>query len=53
MDWLDGFFSATNVWVLNDPNGIKNDNAAVDAWIRKWCEQNPTKLLIDAAWAFV
>jgi hypothetical protein len=53
MDWLDGFFSATNVWVLNDPNGIKNDNAAVDAWIRKWCEQSPTKLFIDAAWAFV
>src|SRR6516165_5675097 len=52
-DWLTGFFAATNVWVLNGPNGITNDVAAIDVWIRKWCEQNPTKPLVDAAWAFV
>ncbi len=39
--------------VTNEPNGIKNDDAAIDVWIRKWCEQNPTNKLIDAAWAFV
>jgi hypothetical protein len=51
--WLDGFFTATNQWVLNEPNGIKSDGAAIDVWIRKWCEQNPTKLLVDAASEFV
>jgi hypothetical protein len=53
MAWLGGFFSATNQWVLNAPNGIQIDNAAIDVWIRKWCEQNPTKSLFEAASAFV
>ena len=43
MNWL----------VLDEPNGIKTDNAAIDVWIRKWCEQNPTKTLVEAAYAFV
>jgi hypothetical protein len=34
-------------------NDIKIDTAAIDVWIRKWCEQNPTKTLFEAAWAFV
>jgi hypothetical protein len=53
MAWLGGFFSAMNVYVLDQPNEIQSDNAAIDVWIRKWCEQNPTKQLIDAASAFV
>ena len=53
MAWLGGFFSAMNWLVLDEPNGIKTDNAAIDVWIRKWCEQNPTKTLLDAASAFV
>ena len=53
MAWLEGFFSATNLWVTTEPNGIQSDDAAIDVWIRRWCEQNPTKLLADAAWAFV
>jgi hypothetical protein len=53
MGWLEGFFTATNWWVTNEPNGIKSDHAATDVWIRKWCEQNPTKRLIDAASAFI
>ena len=53
MAWLDGFFTATNLWVMNEPNGIRSDQAAIDVWIRKWCEQNPTKTLVDAASAFV
>jgi hypothetical protein len=52
MAWLGGFFSATNLWVTDGPNGIKGDEAAIDVWIRKWCEQNPTKSLSDAAAAF-
>jgi hypothetical protein len=42
MNWL----------VLDRPNGIESDNAAIDVWIRKWCEQNPTKPLIEAASEF-
>jgi hypothetical protein len=39
--------------VTNEPNGITLDAAAIDVWIRKWCEQNPTKPLAEAAMAFV
>jgi hypothetical protein len=53
MAWLDGFLNATNLWVLNGPNGIRSDSAAIDVWIRKWCEQNPTMPLIQAAHQFV
>jgi hypothetical protein len=53
MAWLNGFLNATNLWVTQEPNGIRDDNAAIDVWIRKWCEQNPTKPLIEAARQFV
>jgi hypothetical protein len=53
MHWLAGFLSATNWLALNEPNFIKNDGAAIDVWIRKWCEQNPTKPLFQAAEEFV
>ena len=39
--------------MTNDRNSIQSDNAAIDVWIRKWCEQNPTKTLVEAASAFV
>jgi hypothetical protein len=50
---VSGFFSATNWLVMDEHNQLRIDNAAVDVWIRKWCEQNPTKALVEAAWAFV
>jgi hypothetical protein len=53
MGWLEGFFTATNWWVTINENGIQSDSAAIDVWIRKWCEQNPTKALVDAASEFV
>ena len=53
MAWLGGFVTATNLWVTNEPNSIQSDHAAIDVWIRKWCEQNPTKTLVEAASAFV
>jgi hypothetical protein len=53
MAWLGGFLSATNMWVTNGPNGIESDGSAIDVWIRKWCEQNPTKALVEAASEFV
>jgi hypothetical protein len=52
-EWLTGFFSATNWWVMDEPNQIQTDEAAMDVWIRKWCERNPTKALIEAASAIV
>jgi hypothetical protein len=39
--------------VLNDPNGIKSDGAAIDVWIRKLCEQNPTMPLVETAFEFI
>jgi hypothetical protein len=42
MDWLNGFLTATNWFVLDERNQIQIDNAAIDVWIRKWCELNPT-----------
>src|SRR4249920_1443659 len=53
MSWLDGFLTATISWLLNEPNRIMTDSAAVDVWLRKWCEQNPTKTLMEAALEFV
>jgi len=53
MAWLGGFLSATNWWVMDaEHNEIRADGSAVDVWIRKWCEQNPTRRLIEAASAF-
>jgi hypothetical protein len=53
MDWLSGFVGATNWFVLDERNQIQVDNAAIDVWIRKWCEQNPTEPLAYAASQFV
>jgi hypothetical protein len=53
MAWLAGFLTATNLWVTNEPNSIRSDQSAIDVWLRKWCEQNPTKTLVEAASAFV
>jgi|EndMetStandDraft_2_1072991.scaffolds.fasta_scaffold20860_2 hypothetical protein len=51
--WLGGFFSAMNWFTFKEPIQIQDDGAAIDVWIRKWCEQNPTKGLVEAAAAFV
>jgi hypothetical protein len=53
LDWLLGFITGVNVWALKDANVPKTDPAALDLWIRKWCERYPTKNVFDAAWAFV
>jgi hypothetical protein len=54
-DWLGGFISATNFSSASTglDQDIKTDDAAIDVWVRKWCEQNPTKSVIEAAMAFV
>jgi len=53
IEWLRGFLTATDLLVMDGPNQLKVDDAAIDVWIRKWCEQNPTKPLFQAAMAFV
>ena len=51
-EWLAGFMSAMNMW--SEPTmQITADAAAIDVWIRKWCEQYPTQVLVGAAAAFV
>ena len=50
MTWLNGFLSATNV---NSSTDIRSDRAAIDVWMRRWCEQNPTKSVVAAALVFV
>jgi hypothetical protein len=40
-EWLAGFMSAMNMW--SEPAmQTTADAAAIDIWIRKWCEQDPT-----------
>jgi|SRR5215813_2522779 len=53
MEWLLGFVDATN-WSISAGAGRNffTDPAAIDVWMRKWCEQNPTKTVSEAAWAF-
>ncbi len=54
MAWLGGFFTAMNWLVMDGANQFQSDDAAIDVWIRKWCDQNPTtKTLIEAASAFI
>jgi hypothetical protein len=54
-EWLLGFVTATNIWSLDagTASDIKTDPPAMDVWMRKWCEQNPTKTVSAAAWAFI
>src|SRR5438046_1599433 len=43
--WLAGFISATNFSIASAglDGTVRSDNASIDVWVRKWCEQNPTK----------
>jgi len=54
VEWLGGFITVTNVSMGTGPDqNVKGDDASIDVWVRKWCEQNPTRSVIDAAIAFV
>lgn len=55
LDWLAGFVTASNAWIARTGTGnsIRTDYAAIDVWVRKWCEQNPTRSVFEAANAFV
>jgi hypothetical protein len=49
LSWLGGFLSATNTWVMGEPNGIKTDAAAIDVWIRKYgvCKSRPSLCMMQ------
>jgi hypothetical protein len=50
-EWLAGFMTAMN---MTEPTmQITADAAAIDVWIRGWCEQHPNGALVHAAAAFV
>src|SRR5262245_13640870 len=51
LEWLLGFITATNFSMsAGTGNNIQTDAPAIDVWVRKWCEQNPTRTIADAAW---
>ena len=52
-EWLAGFLTAMNVMWSEPAMQITADAAAIDVWIRKWCEQHPDSALVHAAAAFV
>jgi len=54
-EWLLGFVTATNIGSVAFGTGsdMRTDPPAIDVWMRKWCEQNPTKIVSEAAWAFI
>jgi hypothetical protein len=52
-EWLAGFMTAMNMMWSEPAMQITADAAAIDVWIRKWCEQHPNSALVHAAAAFV
>jgi len=52
-EWLAGFMTAMNMMWSEPTMQITADAAAVDVWIRQWCEQHPNSALVHAAAAFV
>jgi len=54
LDWVMGFLTGMNLSsVRTGGRSINTDTAAIDVWFKRWCEQNPTKQLFEAAWAFI
>jgi hypothetical protein len=56
--WLMGFLTGFNFNIANggDPEqqiSGRIDLAGMDLWMRNWCNQHPTKLVYDAADAFI
>jgi hypothetical protein len=52
-EWLAGFMTTMNMLWSEPAMQITADAAAIDAWIRNWCEHNPTGVLVHAAAAYV
>jgi hypothetical protein len=54
-DWLAGFFTASNWWIARSGKGnsVRADYATIDVWMKRWCEQNPTKSVLEGAIEYV
>jgi hypothetical protein len=54
-DWLAGFFTASNWWMARTGKGnsVRADYAIIDVWMKRWCEQNPTKSVLEGAIEYV
>ena len=52
-EWLAGFMTAMNMMWSEPTMQITANAAAIDVWIRGWCEQHPNGALVHAAAAFV
>jgi hypothetical protein len=50
--WVRGLLTGVN-WARDTQHQIQTDNAAIDLWLRNWCNKNPTKSLYDATAAFI
>jgi len=52
-EWMMGFVSGFNAAYEGDVTSqIRVDLASLDVWLRKWCNENPTKAISQAAVAF-
>jgi hypothetical protein len=52
--WLLGYVSAYNVLMAaTEQQQIRSDAAAMDLWMRNWCNKNPTKSVYDGVNAFI
>jgi hypothetical protein len=54
-EWLLGFVSGFNRARATDPDQqVRNiDPAAMDLWMRNWCNKHPTSTVFEAASAFI
>jgi hypothetical protein len=49
--WAQGFISAANLF--DRRLDIRVDNAGIDGWLRRWCEQHPADGFGQAVKAFI
>ncbi|MDG4853828.1 hypothetical protein EOA75_01320 [Mesorhizobium sp. M1A.F.Ca.IN.022.07.1.1] len=53
MNWVLGYLSAVNMMRAPGKPSIELDNAAVDLWLRNWCDAHPTNSIFDGTLALV
>ena len=55
LQWLMGFVSGVNAASVGEQEQQVSwaDSAAMDLWMRNWCNQHPTQDFVQAAMAFV
>jgi hypothetical protein len=51
-EWISGYLSAINALHQN-PKQIDIDTAAVDLWLRQWCNLHPASTMMQAIDAFI